>query len=151
MLKAMSDDPPPVEPVAPSERLYDEAKSAEQQHFAKSSMEAFSVALAKADRSGGNALTTDSVGAKAPRHEHTKKMLGELAHAIAGNETPSHSAPAEIDHRVAQAQIEAAHAQRDAAIAQKMAALAILALITASLLGGVFALLLPKLKEMIGF
>ena len=136
--------PPPVEPVPSAERLYADGKNAEEERLAKPSMSAFSVALAKADRSGGreNALTTDRVRADTPRHEYPNKTLDELPHAVVGDENSSPTyAPVEIDLRVAQAQIEAAQAQRDAANAQKIAAWAILALMAGALLGGGFALL----------
>jgi hypothetical protein len=136
---------PPADSVTPPERLNVDVKKAERGLVERPAVEAFSMALAKADRSSANALPTDS--ANTVRHEYLKMTLAELANAAVGNESSprSYAARVEMDRRVAQAQIDAAIAQRDAASAQKATSWAALVFVPAALMGVVIGWLLAKL------
>ena len=146
-LNAMSDQTP-FDPVPLPERLNTETKKGDHGRVERPA-EAFSLALARADRSRGldNARPTDSARASPVRPEYANMTSDELAHAAAAGENSAHSYAAriEMDRRVAQAQIDAAHAQRDAARAQRSASWAAWAFVPAALMGVVIGWLLAKL------
>ena len=142
-------EPPPFDPRPSSEGFKAEMKKTEGGRVERPVADVFSLALTKADRSRGpaTALTIDNARASMVGPEHAKMMSGQVAYATAGNDNSSgnDAAGAEMVHRVAQAQIDAAIAQRDAANAQKMTSWTTWVFVPAALFGILVGWLFAKL------
>src|SRR3569833_1070153 len=85
-------------------------KKTEHGRLERPTAEAFSLALARADRSRGSDNSPDRPPASAVRPEYAKMTLSELANAAAvnGNAAHGYAARVEMNRRIAQAQIDAA-------------------------------------------